>query len=834
MKKGKNNKKISSKSKNQTKEASQEDYSINISDVEPQEEPHRNEMPKQKVNKNKICFAIGIVILIAVSIYYAIQPKEELYFFNDNYVLKGDNSIYIVNAGDSAILIDGNKILKEKDTFYISKDKILAEQPYKAKPISEILTNQNVSNKYWIYHKKEGQSFKIRESKHNFKPIDGEMFEISEQKEANNYLISLGANTIQPQIEIDTLSCKELRGHEQISIVHFCALKDSLLIEVTPTKDLKKVEIFSAYEDCVLGEIQAKNFGKLVIIPLKSNKSNLYRIVAKNHVSYLIKAEKKCNIIRSDKKIAQKQDGDSVWKLIALLETLFIILFFIIRKILNNKKKQKKKTNDMSNLTEKMGLQNELNVIEDANTSNEIGIHDNKKDEIDTATSLYGVQPKSDEEKIKWVKETLQKDFEDEKYFIDYKKNLENLDEGAKDKYILYTFEEFWNAWKKTKKIDTETAIDNSSCKEDSVKGDSQDNQYLQKEIENLNLPQNELTDSLAHSQEIEKLKIEIQSLKKSLEESEQEIKNTTVLKDKNQLKLDKVTQDYNILKESSEKIEQRVKEECQAKIDEQKIQIESLTDEKDSLKNDLTATRTSLEKIKNELSDAKNKIIAKENALERFSRTITDIAPIKQYALYLEQLLNLGDKVEKCAISLLSLPDIEDDYLINKYITRFRASMTDVDMQMFITDALNAAKAQFAYKTQLFANYDQKDPTVFHESVKMYFFDTYLKKYLDALVVFNETMIGMQFLTDGISEQAVTKFIKIRKELQNVINKLEIEVISVKIMDSCEDNLSLSVMPKSLDFDCPQNSICQIDNCIVFLKGSNLPNEKIKVIVKK
>ena len=159
---------------------------------------------------------------------------------------------------------------------------------------------------------------------------------------------------------------------------------------------------------------------------------------------------------------------------------------------------------------------------------------------------------------------------------------------------------------------------------------------------------------------------------------------------------------------------------------------------------------------------------------------------------------------------------------------------MTDVDMQMFITDALNAAKAQFAYKTQLFANYDQKDPTVFHESVKMYFFDTYLKKYLDALVVFNETMIGMQFLTDGISEQAVTKFIKIRKELQNVINKLEIEVISVKIMDSCEDNLSLSVMPKSLDFDCPQNSICQIDNCIVFLKGSNLPNEKIKVIVKK
>ena len=34
--------------------------------MEPQEETHRKEMPKQKVNKNKICFAIGIVILICV------------------------------------------------------------------------------------------------------------------------------------------------------------------------------------------------------------------------------------------------------------------------------------------------------------------------------------------------------------------------------------------------------------------------------------------------------------------------------------------------------------------------------------------------------------------------------------------------------------------------------------------------------------------------------------------------------------------------------------------------------------------------------------------------
>lgn len=117
---------------------------------------------------------------------------------------------------------------------------------------------------------------------------------------------------------------------------------------------------------------------------------------------------------------------------------------------------------------------------------------------------------------------------------------------------------------------------------------------------------------------------------------------------------------------------------------------------------------------------------------------------------------------------------------------------------------------------------------------MKLYFYDTYIKKYVDALVVLNETMVGMQYLADGATAKDVKAFETYRKEIDAILKAIEIDVISVKIMDSCTDNLSLTVIPKVLDFDCPKNSICQIDNCIVYLKGASKPNEKIQVIVKK
>ena len=61
------------------------------------------------------------------------------------------------------------------------------------------------------------------------------------------------------------------------------------------------------------------------------------------------------------------------------------------------------------------------------------------------------------------------------------------------------------------------------------------------------------------------------------------------------------------------------------------------------------------------------------------------------------------------------------DDYLINKYIARYRAALSVIDMQMFTTDVLNATKAQFVYKGQMLATFDQKDKKTFGEEAGRY-----------------------------------------------------------------------------------------------------------------
>ncbi len=197
-----------------------------------------------------------------------------------------------------------------------------------------------------------------------------------------------------------------------------------------------------------------------------------------------------------------------------------------------------------------------------------------------------------------------------------------------------------------------------------------------------------------------------------------------------------------------------------------------------------MTTTRSNLESTTIELQSANETIVAKDNALERFNKSITDIAPAKEYADSLEKLLVIGDKVEQSAISLGQDNNI-DDYLINKYIARYRLTLSSINMQMFITDVLNATKAQFAYKSQMLASFDQRDKETFHESMKLYFYDAYLKKYIDALVVLNETMVGMQYLAEGATTDDAKPFEHYRKEINAILNELEIEILTVKIMDS-------------------------------------------------
>ena len=457
---------------------------------------------------------------------------------------------------------------------------------------------------------------------------------------------------------------------------------------------------------------------------------------------------------------------------------------------------------------------------------------------------IYGKKPNSEEEKENWIKQLLEfPEYENEEFIKQIRHNKENMAEPAFKQYVLGDFDQLHTQWDQLLQNKDKAGVEKSntiSLETEKITLEEVNFEILQKKQNDFQEGTNtETIESLqALLEEKDNMIEELNTFKKNAEKKIQDanMKVESELKKINEQAQEKINQANNRAEQAiqeSKDTEERVTKEFENQIGELKTANESKNQEIQTLTDDLTTTRSNLESTTIELQSANETIVAKDNALERFNKSITDIAPAKEYADSLEKLLVIGDKVEQSAISLGQDNNI-DDYLINKYIARYRLTLSSINMQMFITDVLNATKAQFAYKSQMLASFDQRDKETFHESIKLYFYDAYLKKYIDALVVLNETMVGMQYLAEGATTDDAKPFEHYRKEINAILNELEIEILTVKIMDSCEDNLMLTVIPKELEFDCPKNSICQINNCIVYLKGASKPNEKIQVIVKK
>ena len=358
-------------------------------------------------------------------------------------------------------------------------------------------------------------------------------------------------------------------------------------------------------------------------------------------------------------------------------------------------------------------------------------------------------------------------------------------------------------------------------------------------EIDDLNtkltLKENELSRT---KKDLEKEQDRYRNLKGSFDRTlnEREVK----INEQAQKEINKAKEDANKAKDRAEKAEKESKETEQKVTEKFSAQITGLNEKIgqqsetiDALQKDVKSTNESLSQTRQDLDAAQHVIENKEKALSSFKEKITDVQPAGDYAKILEKLLKLGREIEDSAIGLLNVKNI-DDYLITKYITRFHSSLGDIDMNQFATDVLNVANVQFVYNTQPLANYNQKDRETFDESMKEYFFSVYLKKYIDAIYVLNETMAGLSHLIDGLSPQSVAVFSKYREDLNLLTDQLDIKVLTAKIFDSIANNVDLKAEMKDLDFDCPIGTICQINNCIVFRKGANKPNEQINVIVKK
>lgn len=339
---------------------------------------------------------------------------------------------------------------------------------------------------------------------------------------------------------------------------------------------------------------------------------------------------------------------------------------------------------------------------------------------------------------------------------------------------------------------------------------------------------------------EIQKLKEEIKCLKPFKDDANKIEKRAEEAiakeKQKAERQIQKAKEETRKVEKERDEIKDKVEQKMQKQIDAIQQQFEKEKEKKEKLDTTLKNTQKELSETQGHLKEAQTTIENKEKALFSFKTKITDVGPLEDYAKKVEQLLLIGKKVEEGACQLndwVRQDGIDKNALVAKYIARYHKALLDVDMSQLTTDAKNIANVQFVYNTQTLAHFDQN--VDFGEKGISYFFENYLKKYVDALFTFNETLAGLHHLIGGLDEHDCEAFARLRDELLQQVDQLEMTVLYSKVFDDITDNIDIHAeMSQMPGIDCMPGTILQINNCIVYRKGGNKPNEKINVIVKE
>lgn len=841
---------------------------------------------------------IIITILIAgvLGLYWWSNLKATQYFAKSTFSVITPDDTMTINSGEGVTVKSGQMYFGDGRSVMFSKDMMksltIGSVDNDSKEYAE--PNKHGTKQYYLYSKKDDKRHTgfvfANDSTKKVKLSNGELLELSNEKGAGHQLFALGRNQIKPTFKLDK-KVQFVQG-DQYQTVHLSKLQvygNLLMLNVDDTGDSNKVVIYPEFGNDPIVTISKNDFGKDMSAPMKDANNLTFRVACNNHVSSIAKADK-IKIFYSPKAEAK---GYSIW---AIVFTCLVVLQLAGMWYLFKRKKNKtayhgeeEAVNDEephvdaiaqkdSSAEEKELEEVDLRIEEfedekkrrrqrlDALPEDSfIPSEDTEKSHTpeEDEMSIYGA---SKDDKIKWVEEHFidtetYDQIEEVKTFKNNLKTCSNDFEGRSN-IILAHFETLFKIYQeKNGDAATDAAKITEQVAEDTTAHDMSERENVlqqQKTVEgnlqslksrrsalkqlvdekkvagNLTTIQN-LRDQLKVSNDklsdLQRYKDGAESrIRQAQDEAEQKVAKA---KEEAQHNIEKANRKAESAREEARQTREQVTLEFKSEIDGLNSTITTQAQKISKLSSDLSATKTTLVGTEEKLESAIITIKTKEDALARFHKTIKEVDPAKEYAEQIEKLLAIGDKVEKSALKLSYKKDI-DDYLIPKYIARFRSVISGLDMNVFTTDVFNAAKAQFVYKTQMLATFDIGNPSAFHQSMKMYFFDNYLKKYVDALVVLNETMIGSQYTVDGVVANDVKDFVGYRAELTAVLKALEVDVEYVKIMDKSDDNLRLTVIPKDLpDIDCPKNSICQMENCIVYLHGSDKPNEKIEVIVK-
>lgn len=230
-----------------------------------------------------------------------------------------------------------------------------------------------------------------------------------------------------------------------------------------------------------------------------------------------------------------------------------------------------------------------------------------------------------------------------------------------------------------------------------------------------------------------------------------------------------------------------------------------------------------------------KDKEIGNLNAEMQNYRERVDFVPYAvNYGRIVKNAIEIASQVSRAAADLLEKPGIDDVWHIVKAISKYNTAMLDIDLEQFYTEVQMINNGQIVLKGTMISKFNtESSKDELDYSIKSYFFNSYLKRYMDALIVFNESMAGIDRLTAGVSSADVARFNELRTKIENVLKELGITANYVKLFDNVGEKIDLQAEVGDYGDFFP-GTILEVENCIIYLTGGNRPETKIKVKIQE
>jgi hypothetical protein len=198
-------------------------------------------------------------------------------------------------------------------------------------------------------------------------------------------------------------------------------------------------------------------------------------------------------------------------------------------------------------------------------------------------------------------------------------------------------------------------------------------------------------------------------------------------------------------------------------------------------------------------------------------------------YAKKLQQLFKTVAAIESKANGLMAGNKMDDPYYLYRAQAKYNQNMGGIKTAL-ASEVDMMARGQLVFKdSKVVTNLDWNNP---EDSLKKYLFNTYLEKYFNAVVVFNESLIGLPYFDQNLKENDVKEFKTLSTQLEKDAEALGVEIATVHIKDK---NTFSDVTANPVDVDgFASGEIVSLENCKVWIKGGRKPDSRIKIFVQK